>query len=133
MDKELSKALNEFPTVEEMHGAALKWEQWIYNIVRDIEAQHCPQGIIDHIEKHFVADLQKHLQEESETGATNWDIWFSSANNLLAIFYCMRVRNNIKGFPMYPVSNHFIKQMLERLQYKYDRNPETHTPPPTNY
>lgn len=100
------------------------WHKWLLNIASDILPDgKCPQGLIEHIAKHFTTDLQKHYQEKVETGSTDWHIWIASALNLVAILEITEC-----GYFLSPEIM-LIKQ-VERLQVKYDHNPETHTAPP---
>jgi hypothetical protein len=96
--------------------------RWLDAIVEDLESERCPQAITDHIKKHFGPDLDKHLAEVERTGRTDWLVWFASASNLLEIYRRMCELNPARG--------EWVEARLARLQVKYDRNPETHTPPP---
>lgn len=93
------------------------YRRWIQDIARDILATKCPVGIVEHIQKHAVLDLNRHVAAGSQP--EDMMRWAASMHNLLRIFE--------EVYAVYPTT----ANKLERLLSHYERNQEIRTPPPT--
>lgn len=98
---------------------------WIQAIAHDIDRGACPEGILEHIQKHAGPDLLRHVINHplhptgGRTGFFDWRRWSASMHNLLEIFDLL--------FLDEPIT---VEEKLQRLREHYERHPESRTPEP---
>ena len=83
---------------------------WIDAIAFDIQNGVCPDGIVGHIQKHCGQEFL-----DLPDGRLRW---VASMDNLLAIY---------KRIHKIETTD---EDRIERLQTKYEKNPQTYTPEP---
>lgn len=117
------------PTTVDKSEEQQRYAAWIRAIAYDVVMGTCPDGILEHIQKHAGPDLLGHvLDTKRHPDASPMFLhearrWSASMANLLALFDQLYL-------PGEPVT---IAERLARLQDQYDRKPQTRTPDPSQH